>query len=399
MSEHLRKVRNEETHVHYLGINIQNEVIDILANASKEEILKNACAAEYFSIILDSTPDVSHVEQMTVIIRFVQVDEDNAVIAVREHFLGYVPLQETTGAFMAETILEELKKMDLCIDNLRGQGYDNGSNMKALKQLECTRMFPEERRGDTEFEKVLVDASELANDLEIDPVFVADSVRLRKKKRQFDYEGKDKPVQNAKVNLKVNFYFAVLDVAINSVLERLQQLQQMKSVFGFLYDVKSINGITNTQLMEHCTKLKKALRDGESKDIDATDLCHELQAVARRLQPDTVTPLDVLKFLCEQGLVHSVPNTFVALHILLTLPVTEKGSAHCIPQALSRAPVQDSTEENCLNNDGSTDPLHVAIVNALDMHEDGVLLTPLKDKTLEKVHVAAEQDAEYNSLR
>ncbi|XP_068219233.1 52 kDa repressor of the inhibitor of the protein kinase-like [Palaemon carinicauda] len=87
-----------------------NELIDILANAIKEEILRNARAAKYFSIILDSTPDVSHVEQMTVIIRFVQVDEDNAVIAVREHFLGYVPLQETTGAFMAETILKEFKK-------------------------------------------------------------------------------------------------------------------------------------------------------------------------------------------------------------------------------------------------------------------------------------------------
>ncbi|XP_066973183.1 uncharacterized protein [Macrobrachium rosenbergii] len=77
----------------------------------------------------------------------------------------------------------------------------------------------------------------------------------------------------------------------------------------------------------------------------------------------------------------------------------QKGSFHCIPDALLRAPVQDPTEENCLNEDGSTDPLHVAIVNALDMHENGVLLTPLKDKTLEKVRVAAEQDAEYNSLR
>ncbi|XP_066973153.1 zinc finger MYM-type protein 1-like [Macrobrachium rosenbergii] len=143
MSEHLRKIRNEETHVHYLGKNIQNELIDILANAIKEEILRNARAAKYFSIILDSTPDVSHVEQMTVIIRFVQVDEDNAVIAVREHFLGYVPLQETTGAFMAETILEEFKKMDLCIDNLRGQGYDNGSNMKASTMVCRRKSFKE----------------------------------------------------------------------------------------------------------------------------------------------------------------------------------------------------------------------------------------------------------------
>ncbi|XP_068208339.1 uncharacterized protein [Palaemon carinicauda] len=71
MSEHLCKMRNEETHVHYLGKNIQNELIDILANAIKEEILRNAHAAKYFSIILDSTPDMSQVEQMTAIIRFV----------------------------------------------------------------------------------------------------------------------------------------------------------------------------------------------------------------------------------------------------------------------------------------------------------------------------------------
>ncbi|XP_068250794.1 uncharacterized protein [Palaemon carinicauda] len=113
------------------------------------------------------------------------------------------------------------------------QAKENGIS-SASKQLECTRMFLEERRSDTEFEKVLVDATELANDLEIDQVFVADSVHPRKTERQFDYEGEDTPVQNAKVNFKVNFYFAVVDVAINSVLERFQQLQQMKSVFWFL---------------------------------------------------------------------------------------------------------------------------------------------------------------------
>ncbi|XP_066947110.1 uncharacterized protein [Macrobrachium rosenbergii] len=261
--------------------------------------------------LLPYTPDVSHVEQVTVIIRFVQVDEDNAVIAVREHSLGYVPLQETTGACMAETILEDFKKMDLCIDNLRGQGYDNGSNMKASthrwdvlkRHVQSLTVKPlSETRWESRIDALkpiryqIGDIYDALTEMATDSTLLGSSgnsthsVRLGKKKRQFDYEGEDTPVQNAKVNFKVNFYFAILDVAINSVLERFQQLQQMKSVFGFLYDVKSLNGITNTQLMEHCTKLEKALRDGESKDIDATDLCHELQAVARRLQPDTVIP-------------------------------------------------------------------------------------------------------------
>ena len=64
---------------------------------------------------------------------------DLAVTTAREHFLAYVPLQETTGAFMVETILEEFKKIELCLDNLRGQSYNmkakhNGAQKKIIKK-------------------------------------------------------------------------------------------------------------------------------------------------------------------------------------------------------------------------------------------------------------------------
>ena len=57
MDEHLRKIRDKKTHVHYLGKDIQNELIQILSNAIKEKNLVSACAAKYYSIILDCTPD------------------------------------------------------------------------------------------------------------------------------------------------------------------------------------------------------------------------------------------------------------------------------------------------------------------------------------------------------
>ncbi|CAM5104996.1 unnamed protein product [Natator depressus] len=131
MKEHLRKITDHETQVHYLGKNMQNELIQILANAIKKKIIEAAHSAKYFAIILDCTPDVSHVEQMTIIIRFVDTeksaDEDNVEVLIKEHFCGFVPLKETTGAFMTETILET---MSLSVENLRGQGYGNGSNVK-----------------------------------------------------------------------------------------------------------------------------------------------------------------------------------------------------------------------------------------------------------------------------
>ena len=72
---------------------------------------------------------------MTMIIRFVDVisnpeNEIAAAASVKEHFLGFVPLKETTGAGMTETILWQLEEMSLSIENVRGQRYDSGSNMK-----------------------------------------------------------------------------------------------------------------------------------------------------------------------------------------------------------------------------------------------------------------------------
>ena len=128
MNEHLRRVKDQETMVHYLGKDIQNELIQLLASAIKQQILTHANSARYYSIIVDCTPDVSHIEQMTMIVRFVDVIQpsENELsepeVIIREHFLGFVPLQETTGAFIAETLLEQLKQMGLPIENLRGQG-------------------------------------------------------------------------------------------------------------------------------------------------------------------------------------------------------------------------------------------------------------------------------------
>ena len=59
---------------HYLGDKIQNEIINIISTSIKNAILDLIRKAKYFSIILGCTPDPSHAEKLTIIIRIVNLE-------------------------------------------------------------------------------------------------------------------------------------------------------------------------------------------------------------------------------------------------------------------------------------------------------------------------------------
>ncbi|KOC70418.1 hypothetical protein WH47_02921, partial [Habropoda laboriosa] len=75
----------------------QNEIIHIISEAIKQKILEMVKESKYYSLILDTTPDVSHTEQLTIIIRFVYHNKDTNIAEIREHFLGYQTVMDTWG--------------------------------------------------------------------------------------------------------------------------------------------------------------------------------------------------------------------------------------------------------------------------------------------------------------
>ena len=74
----------------------------------------------------------------------------------------------------------------------------------------------------------------------------------------------------------MNLYFAILDMAIQSVEEIFTLMQKFSLVFGLFYDVYSLQSKVCKEIMEHWLNLKQALEHKDSKDVDAVDLRSEL---------------------------------------------------------------------------------------------------------------------------
>ena len=91
------------------------------------KIISDTKKAKYFSISVDSTPDISHVDQLTFILRYV-----NKEGCPEERFIKFIPNTGHKGEEMITHVLSTLEDYGLDILNCRGQSYDNASNMSGL---------------------------------------------------------------------------------------------------------------------------------------------------------------------------------------------------------------------------------------------------------------------------
>jgi len=126
-----------------LSPEIQNEFIHILASTVKNQLLSDIRKNKYYGILLDSTPDLGHREQLSQVIRFVDVDFQTKKVTIKESFLGYIEIHSKDAASLERVIVERLKSDGIPLADCRAQCYDNAAVMtghiSGLQQRICDR--------------------------------------------------------------------------------------------------------------------------------------------------------------------------------------------------------------------------------------------------------------------
>ena len=111
----------------YTSKTIQNQLIDIIGQCIRSDIVNEVKEAKFYSVIADEVVDVANKEQLSISLRYVFKNE------VKEVFLNFVEVDRITGKVLAESILQCLSSLSLSIPDLRGQCYDGASNMAGAR--------------------------------------------------------------------------------------------------------------------------------------------------------------------------------------------------------------------------------------------------------------------------
>ena len=110
----------------YSSKTIQNQLITIIGDQIRNSIIDEVKLARFYSILADEVSDAAGLEQVTLVLRFIDHKQQ-----IREEFVDFLEVERITGTVLADAILKAIQSYGLNICDCRGQGYDGASNMSS----------------------------------------------------------------------------------------------------------------------------------------------------------------------------------------------------------------------------------------------------------------------------
>ena len=141
----------------------------------------------------------------------------------------------------------------------------------------------------------------------------------------------------------------MLDQSLISISERFQQMKDFEDSWGFLFNIH--NNKNRSDLLKSCKDLHLKLTNEASSDINGIELCEEIESLKQLVPDDVKDPLICLQFINDNNLKSTVPNLWVALRILVTIPVSvASGERSFSKLKLIKTYLRSTMTEDRLNN-------------------------------------------------
>jgi len=109
--------------VTFLSKNMYNKIIDIMKKSIQDKICEEVKLANFFSLEVDSTQDVSVADQLCICLRYVNNNTSC------ERILSIISLENSTGVFQSEVIIQKLQDIGIDLNNLVSCLFDGAANM------------------------------------------------------------------------------------------------------------------------------------------------------------------------------------------------------------------------------------------------------------------------------
>ena len=117
------KLSSGPANAKYVHHDIQNELLDIMANVVREQVSNEVKQGELFALMVDETKDVSKKEQISVVLRY--LNEDN----IHEEFLDFIPAEGLDAQSLLKSVKQTLAKCNIDKNACIAQCYDGASVM------------------------------------------------------------------------------------------------------------------------------------------------------------------------------------------------------------------------------------------------------------------------------
>lgn len=108
----------------YTSPTIQNELLHFISTEVLTKIVSEIRNARYYSLIVDSTLDITKKEQLSLSFRYV-----NKRGYPEERFVKFIEMSSGSAKTYFNIIISELKLLDISLQLCRGQAYDGASTM------------------------------------------------------------------------------------------------------------------------------------------------------------------------------------------------------------------------------------------------------------------------------